>query len=235
MLRRLPFWWTSLFTLAVGLLTTVLVALLPPWRALFFTALVMISYVLFDGEILYDHSKIIVGTAGPLTICAIAWGGLTLFNFISEARERQRIRKSFSNYIDPAIVEYYEEFPELAGITTRREMTVVFTDLAGFTTISEKLGESTVGLLNAYFGKMVPAIRDHNGVVNKFLGDGLMFFYNAPRDNPNHAVDAVRSILDMRKVLVAFNESLKQQGLPLVGMRGNDDRVHGRRRRGFEG
>jgi adenylate cyclase len=74
-------------------------------------------------------------------------------------------------------------------------------------------------LLNAYFGAMVPVIRNHNGVVNKFLGDGLMFFYNAPRDNPNHGADAVHTLLDMQKVLEEFNKKLKKDGLPPVGMR----------------
>ena len=87
-----------------------------------------------------------------------------------------------------------------------------------------------MSLLNKYFGKMVPVIRDNDGVVNKFLGDGLMFFFNAPQDNPNHAIDAVQSVLDMRKVLQEFNISLAKDNLPPVGMRRNDHRLHERRR-----
>ncbi|HEX3358879.1 MAG TPA: adenylate/guanylate cyclase domain-containing protein [Tepidisphaeraceae bacterium] len=218
--RRSPHWVTALITLAIGMLTCFLVTILPPWRALFCTLLVMVGYVLINGEILFDYGNWVVGAAGPLIASALVLLGLTLINFINEAAERRRIRKSFSNYVDPALVEFVEEHPDqihFAG--ERREMTVVFTDLAGFTTISETLGERTVALLNSYFGKMVPIIRENHGYVNKFLGDGLMFFYGAPRENPNHAADAVRTVIQMRKALDPFNESLRQSGLPSLGMR----------------
>jgi class 3 adenylate cyclase/CHASE2 domain-containing sensor protein len=217
---RLPQWVTALITLAVGMLTTLLVALLPPWRALICTMGVQLAYLMVNGELLFDYRNMIVGTAGPVTACGLVWGGLTLINLITEARERARTRKRLVSYIDPAIVNFFEDHPELdSAAGQRREMTVAFTDLAGFTTISEKLGESTVNLLNEFFGKMVPVIREHRGVVNKFLGDGLMFFFNAPDDNPNHAADAVQSVLEMRKVLLAFNSVLKDRGLPPIGMR----------------
>ena len=194
------------------------------------------GYVLANGVLLFDYHNLLVGAAGPLVVGALVWGGLTLTNFIAEARERARIRKRFVSYIDPAIVNYYEEHPDVDGAAgQRREMTVVFTDLAGFTTISEKLGESTVNLLNEFFGKMVPVVRANSGVVNKFLGDGLMFFYNAPSDNPNHAADAVQTVLEMRKVLMAFNLVIKERGLPPVGMRGNDHRGDDRRRCRLQG
>ena len=218
--RRSPHWVTAAITIAIGLLTTLLVALLPPWRALICTAIVMLGYSLINGVILFDYGNVIVGLAGPLLTSALVWSGLTLTNFISEKRERARIRARFTSYVDPALVEFGEQHPELLRLDgQRREMTVVFTDLAGFTTISEKLGESTVGLLNEYFGKMVPVIRENNGYVNKFLGDGVMFFYNAPFENPNHAIDAVQTIINMRKVLADFNVSLQARSLPPVGMR----------------
>jgi class 3 adenylate cyclase/CHASE2 domain-containing sensor protein len=220
MWRKAPRWMDAMATIVVGVLTTLLVALLPPWRALFFTLLLAASYALANGLLLFDYHNLILGAAGPFIACLLVFLGLTLINVITEARERRRIRKQFTSYIDPAIVNFYEEHPDIDGAAgQRREMTVVFTDLAGFTTISEKLGESTVNLLNRYFGLMVPAIRDNKGVVNKFLGDGLMFFFNAPDDNPNHATDAVQSVLSMRKVLEDFNEKLRVDGLPPVGMR----------------
>ena len=128
MWRRLPQWVTALVTLAVGMLTAVLVALLPPWRALFCTLAIMAVYTLVNGELLFDYGNVIVGIVGPLLACALVWGGLTLINVITEKRERSRIRKMFTNYIDPAIVNYYEDHPEKAGVVVRREMTVVFTE-----------------------------------------------------------------------------------------------------------
>ena len=100
-----------------------------------------------------------------------------------------------------------------------RELSVVFTDLAGFTTISERLREATVPLLNEYMGRMVPLIREQGGYVNKFLGDGIMFFYGAPRTDAAHAVHALTTVLRMQQALVPFNQSLAERGLPPVAMR----------------
>src|SRR5204862_177139 len=84
-----------------------------------------------------------------------------------------------------------------------REMTVVFTDLAGFTALTEQLRERTVPILSEYLGLMVPIIRKNEGLVNKFLGDGIMFFYGAPKPNLNHASDAVKACLDSSAEMIA--------------------------------
>jgi adenylate cyclase len=76
-----------------------------------------------------------------------------------------------------------------------------------------------VPMLSEYMGEMVPLIRSHNGYVNKFLGDGIMFFFNAPYPNTDHAADAVKSVLDMQRAMGPFNEKLKSQGLPTLNMR----------------
>ena len=99
-------------------------------------------------------------------------------------------------------------------------MTVVFTDMVGFTALSERLGEKIVPLLNEFMSLMVPLIRErHHGYVNKFLGDGIMFFFGAPKPNHMHAVDAVASVLDMHVALEELNRRLDQRGLPRIGMR----------------
>src|SRR5207253_1684551 len=77
----------------------------------------------------------------------------------------------------------------------------------------------TVPLLNDYTGLMVPVIRRHKGYLNKFLGDGIMYFFGAPYDNPNHAFDAVASVLEMQQVMVDFNKSLTQRNLPNMAVR----------------
>ena len=96
---------------------------------------------------------------------------------------------------------------------------MVFTDLAGFTSIAENLQERAVPVLNQYMGLMVPIIRKHHGYVNKFLGDGIMFFYGAPREHPRQADAAVETVIDMNAALIPFNEKLSAQKLPLVHMR----------------
>jgi adenylate cyclase len=98
-------------------------------------------------------------------------------------------------------------------------MTVCFTDLGNFTPLTFRLKEATVPLLNRIFGVMVPAIRRNNGYVNKFLGDGVMFFFGAPRENPAHASDALRAILDIQHAMREINDELTTRGLPNITLR----------------
>ncbi len=195
-----------------------------------------ISYFLFNWYLLFDFSQLIVGIAGPAIAMLLTWISCQLVEFLVEKLERVRITPPVRTYVDPALVNYLVEHPD-ENVTDgqEREMTVVFTDLAGFTTISEKLKEKVVPLLNEYLGLMVTIIRKHNGYVNKFLGDGIMFFYNAPRPNPNHAADAVATVLEMQEKLIAFNEGLIRRGLPAITIaRRHRHRPHGRRRRRIE-
>jgi adenylate cyclase len=98
-------------------------------------------------------------------------------------------------------------------------MTMVFTDLAGFTSMTERLGEKAVALLAEYMSHMVPAIRRNRGYIAKQMGDGLFFFFNAPQPDPHQAENAVTTVLEMRDALDVLNASLKNRGLPELGMR----------------
>lgn len=131
-------------------------------------------------------------------------------------RERVHVTRRFKSYVDPALVKYVIEHPEHEHFDGEdREMTVVFTDLEGFTPLSEKLREGVVPLLNEYLKLMTPLIREHNGYRNKWLGDGMMFFYGAPERNPDHAIHAVATVLKMQEMMLEFNESLARQRLYL--------------------
>jgi adenylate cyclase len=100
-----------------------------------------------------------------------------------------------------------------------REMTVCFTDLGNFTPLTAQLKEATVPLLNRIFDAMVPQIRSNNGYVNKFLGDGIMFFFGAPRQNPGHARDSIRTILAIQDAMKTINRELVERGLTSITLR----------------
>jgi class 3 adenylate cyclase len=120
--------------------------------------------------------------------------------------QRRHVTRRFESYVDPALVKYVIENPQTEHIAGEvRELTVVFTDLEGFTALTERLREGAVSLLNEYLRLMVPLIRSHNGYRNKFLGDGMMFFYGAPEQNPDHAIHAVATVLKMQETMVTFN------------------------------
>jgi class 3 adenylate cyclase len=216
--RRPPAWVTLAITAVIGLLVTAIVSILSPWKALAATSALAGGYFAFNAFWLFDKHNLIVGMAGPLTAALTVWAGGTLARFILEAGLRAQVTRNFSMRVDPQLVSYVlEHDPRVHGQV--KELTVVFTDLAGFTSLSEQLKEETVPLLNEYMGLMVPVIRRHKGYLNKFLGDGIMYFFGAPYDNPNHAFDAVVSVLQMQEVMIEFNKSLSERNLPNMAVR----------------
>jgi class 3 adenylate cyclase/CHASE2 domain-containing sensor protein len=213
-------WVTSAVTIIVGLLTVVLLVTFSPGGASVASISLLLTYFVFNGVILFDYGNIIVGIAGPALSVLLVWSGCTLFRFVIERQERARIKKRFESYVDPVLVDYVIEHPEKARLDGEmRQLTVVFTDLQGFTTLNELLKERTVGILNEYTELMVPIIRANRGYVNKFLGDGIMFFYGAPRENEFHARDAVITALRMQQMMPKFNKTLADRDLPTVKMR----------------
>ncbi len=207
-------WWTvALITGVIGLLTTGIVAWLSPWKALMCTAAVIGGYTLLNCFVRFDYGNSIVGLAAPLVASVAVWSALTLSRFITEITERARIKKRFQKYVDPKLVNHLLDNPHKSGMEGElREMTVIFTDLAGFTTISEKLQEAAVPLLNEYLSLMVPVINKREGFINRFMGDGILFFFGAPMDCPDHAVRAVATGLDMQIAMISFNKELVERG-----------------------
>jgi CHASE2 domain-containing sensor protein/class 3 adenylate cyclase len=217
--QTLPWWIGALVTLAAGLLTTLAVAWLSARAAAPVVLGLATSYVLANG-LLFDYGARILPLAAPLMGIVSCWVLLSFARFITEQAERARITRRFRTYVDPSLVNYVLENPDKVRFDGQeRLMTVAFTDLSGFTTISEKLRHQTVPLLNEYMSLMLPIIREHRAYWNKFLGDGILFFYNAPYDNPNHASDAVRTVLRMQEAMPAFNRSLAERGLPQCNVR----------------
>jgi adenylate cyclase len=145
----------------------------------------------------------------------------------------------FGTYMSPALVNELIEKPDMLKLGgDQKEITVFFSDVQGFTTISEGLhpGE-LVSLLNEYLTAMTDIILDYGGFVDKYEGDAIMAFWGAPVDEPDHALRCCHCILDMRKKLVELNASLQAKGKPqlftrfginsgtvIVGNMGSDER-----------
>ncbi len=137
---------------------------------------------------------------------------------LHDAMERRRIRESFHQYIGREVADrIYGDDPALAG--QRRTLSIMFTDLRDFTTLSEAMAPDQVAQhLNEYFPMMVDAVRRHRGIVNDFIGDAVMAVYGAPVDNPEHALDAVRTGLAMQAGLAVLNAGWQARGLPPLKM-----------------
>ena len=133
------------------------------------------------------------------------------------ARELDRLQRSFARFAPAELVERIATESMLAG-GERREVTVMFADLRGFTQISEQLDPATViSLLNGYFRAMSAAIQTHHGHITRLMGDGIMSVFGALERNPWHVQDAVEAALDMRQALAEYNARMASKGLPRLG------------------
>jgi adenylate cyclase len=135
----------------------------------------------------------------PEVTLALTMVAVLLFRHTVIDRERRRVRSAFSLYLPPALVKELAAHPErlkLGGES--RDMTVLFADMRGFTTVSERLSpQAVVQLVNRFFTPMTEVIHRHHGTVDKYIGDCVMAFWNAPLDDPDHARHAAAAALDM--------------------------------------
>jgi adenylate cyclase len=137
---------------------------------------------------------------------------------IADVAERRRVRAAFDRYVSPAIARRIRaEAPGLQG--EHREVSVLFSDLRGFTTLSETLPARQVAArLNEYFPAMTEAIFERGGTINDFIGDAVMAIFGAPLDDPDHAGNAVASALGMERALDTLNARWAMAGLPPLRM-----------------
>jgi adenylate cyclase len=172
-------------------------------------------YAFTNWLILGDATAIAAG----LVIVALHTYGV---KFVSEFLQKQQIKKQFGTYLSPAMVEKLQRNPELLQLGGEsRELSIMFTDVRGFTSISEHYGKDVQGLtkiMNRYMTAMTAKIIENQGTLDKYIGDAQMAFWNAPLDDADHAKNAVRTGLQMMGSLDAFNQEVTAEGIPAFGM-----------------
>jgi adenylate cyclase len=174
------------------------------------------SYYLFKTSLqLWNPSYIILSGS-------VVFGHLVFNNFAREFRLKQQIKKQFGTYLSPALVEKLQKNPELLKLGGEtRELSIMFTDVRGFTTISEHYGADVQGLtqiMNRYMTAMTAKIIENEGTLDKYIGDAQMAFWNAPLDDKDHAKHAVKTALEMLGDLDRFNTEIAREGVPAFGM-----------------
>lgn len=135
-----------------------------------------------------------------------------------EERERRKfVQSAFSRYVEPAVVDQLINKPELLNLQgEKRQLSFIFTDIAGFTTLSEKMpAEELTRLLNEYLEGMCAVIHRHGGIVDKFIGDAVMCFFNAPLAQPDHADRAFQCALELDAFAESFRETANENGIAL--------------------
>lgn len=198
-------WIQGLLLLLVGLLLGLLVPRVKA-RASAIVAVVIwlgwiiTSFVLFDRGYVLDIVWISI-------IVLFGYMGLLLERWFETDAQRKQIRAAFTRYVSPSVVEQLVNEPErlkLGG--ERRRMSVLFSDLRGFTTMSEGLTpEQLVDVLNTYLNEMTNIVFEEGGVLDKYIGDAVMAFWNAPLDQADHAARSVRTAIRMRDKLEQMN------------------------------
>jgi adenylate cyclase len=171
---------------------------------------------------LFASKGILLDVTFNVIAVAIIYMHIYTVKFISEFLQKQQIKKQFGTYLSPDLVARLQRQPDLLKLGGEsRDLSIMFTDVRGFTTISEHYGEDVQGLtsiMNRYMTVMTRAILENHGTLDKYIGDAQMAFWNAPLDNNKHALDAVRTAFQMLKDLETFNEEITREGIPAFGM-----------------
>ncbi len=210
-----------LFMAALGLL---LIVLIPRTSVLLSVPLLVfitggISYASFMA---YANKGWLVDPSFAVLFIFLIWAHSTYNNFATQSRLRKQIKKQFEHYLDPGMVKKLQKDPSLLKLGGEtREMTFLFSDIRGFTPISEKYKGNPEGLtklINRFLTRMTDVIISNGGTIDKFMGDCIMAFWNAPIENRKHRELAVKSALEMTTALKELNMHLQAEGLPQINI-----------------
>ena len=143
-------------------------------------------------------------------------GFVAMYRALVEEKEKRRVRGAFQQYLSPEVIRRLLENPELVK-PRKTEITVMFSDVRGFTTISEKLdAQELAALLNEYLTEMTQIVFAHNGTLDKYIGDAVMAFWGAPFEEPRHATQACHTALEMMARLREMQKKWKAEGKPML-------------------
>ena len=163
----------------------------------------------------FTQQRILLDATFPLTSTLTIYITLVFINYFREQFQRRRIRSAFGQYLAPSLVEQLAKSHETLTLGGEdRNMTILFSDVRGFTTISEIYKDDPQGLttlMNNFLTPMTNAIIEHNGTIDKYIGDAIMAFWNAPLHDPAHEVNACQAALEMLRRVATLNEQREQQ------------------------
>jgi adenylate cyclase len=200
--------------LSLGIAIIWLAPILSPALLLAFGAAI-IAITLGASWYFYQQAGLLFDATYPLLSSALVYLTLIFSNYISEQAQRRRIRSAFGQYLSPALVEQLAQSPEklvLGG--EEREMSILFSDVRGFTTISELYKDDPQGLtslMNSFLTPLTNAIIDHKGTIDKYMGDAVMAFWNAPLHDERHEYNACEAALEMLHRVDTLNRQREQQ------------------------
>jgi adenylate cyclase len=196
---------------------TILLGIVIIWLAPLFSPVILFGFgtliiasLIGTSWYFYVQHRLLIDFTYPLLSSLLIYGTLVFSSYVREQAQRRRIRSAFSQYLSPTLVEQLAQSPEklvLGG--EEREMTIMFSDVRGFTTIAESYKHDPQGLtalMNRFLTPLTNAILDRKGTIDKYMGDAIMAFWNAPLDDASHQINACEAALDMLERIDALNK-----------------------------
>lgn len=200
--------------LVSGLLLSLLLPVLSPIRSMLFSLAVVTAVCLLNAAAW--QANMVLPLASSLTLATGLFVLNMSYGFLLEARSKRLITGLFGQYVHPELVSEMSREPDRFTMQGRSlEMTVLFSDVCGFTAISEGLepGELSA-VMNEYLSAMTEVIQKHRGTIDKYIGDAIMSFWGAPLDDPDHALHSILAALDMQARAVRLRQSFIERGWP---------------------
>ncbi|MDH5561198.1 MAG: adenylate/guanylate cyclase domain-containing protein [Deltaproteobacteria bacterium] len=196
---------------------------LPRLKALsgFIFTLVLISGYLAGNMITLNTSNTWASFAYVLGVIIFNWFGIVLYQYFGEEKDKRFIKGAFQQYLSPEVINRLVDDPSLLKLGgEKKELTAFFSDLQGFSSVSESLKpEELVDLLNEYLTAMTDIIMKYGGTVDKFEGDAIIAFFGAPLVQPDHAIKALYTSLEMQDKMIEMRKEWKAQGKHELQMR----------------
>lgn len=219
--RVAPGWAAPVMALLLGLLAALAAQRLGPVASSLAALGMLVVYIASAGWWAFDVMDLAAPIAAPVMAGGLSWVGCTALDAALSQRERQRITRQFKARVSAQLVDALLENPGALSMEgEQREMTMMFVDLAGFTSLSEQLdGARTVAILNRCMRENTRVLTEERAYVNKFLGDGLMAFWSAFAPDPEQAARACRAAVRIQETIAALRDDPMFEGLPPIRAR----------------
>ena len=203
-----------LILLVCGVLLSFLLPILPPLRSIILTIVMLAGICMLNAAVWEEN--LVLPLAGSLSLPIILFVVNMSYGFLLEARSKRQITGLFGQYVHPELVEEMSREPDRFTMQSRSlEMTVLFSDVCSFTSISEQLSPADLSaLMNEYLSAMTEVIHKYRGTIDKYIGDAIMAFWGAPLDDPEHVDNAVMAALEMQARAVQLRVTFAAKGWP---------------------
>ena len=214
--------WADTAELVALLVAGLIVIFVSRWTYGFIGVIAVLGGVHFLVLHIYSQYHYLVDATWFICGTGLVYAHAYTVKFVNEFLQKQQIKKQFGSYLSPDLVAKLQKNPELLKLGgEEQELSIMFTDVRGFTSISEFYGKDVQGLtkiMNRYMTAMTKTILENDGTLDKYIGDAQMAFWNAPLDNTKHCKDAVKAALEMLGSLDGFNKEIAEEGTPPFGM-----------------